>query len=119
MVGSPAAAAEGSAGLAGGTGRFSRTRLTAWRPEGMAVLSGLLLTLSFPKFGHGLVAFVALTPLLVALRGVSSARALCLGYISGAVWALGTVYWTAFIRGEDVRRSAEVDVLVAHRADQC
>jgi apolipoprotein N-acyltransferase len=63
----------------------------------MAVLSGLLLTLSFPKFGHGLVAFVALTPLLVALRGVSSGRALCLGYISGAVWALGTVYWTAFV----------------------
>jgi apolipoprotein N-acyltransferase len=34
----------------------------------LAVLSGILLVLSFPKFGHWSVAWVALIPLLVALR---------------------------------------------------
>ena len=33
----------------------------------LAALSGALLALSFPKFGHGAVAWVALAPLLVAL----------------------------------------------------
>ena len=39
------------------------------RPEALAIASGVLLALSFPKFGHGLVAWVALVPLLVALAG--------------------------------------------------
>lgn len=64
-------------------------------PEGLAALSGVLLALSFPKFGHGAVAFVALVPLLVAIAGVPARRALRLGYLSGAVAALGLLYWTA------------------------
>ena len=50
-----------------------------WR-EGLALLSGLLLFLSFPKFGHGAVAWVALGPLLVALPGAGGGRAFRLGY---------------------------------------
>ncbi len=53
--------------------------------------------LSFPKFGHGAVAWVALVPLLVALHGVSGWRAARLGYLAGAVSALGILYWTALV----------------------
>ena len=68
------------------------------RAEALAVLSGLLLALSFPKFGHGAVAWVALAPLLIALAGARSrAHGLRLGYVTGAVSALGLVYWTALV----------------------
>jgi len=68
------------------------------RKELLAGLSGVLLALSFPKFGHGTVAWVALFPLLVALAesrgGLDSFR---LGYITGAVSSVGIVYWTALV----------------------
>jgi apolipoprotein N-acyltransferase len=67
------------------------------RREGLAVLSGVLLFLSFPKLGHGAVAWVALVPLLVALAGTSGWRAARLGYVTGAVSALGILYWTALV----------------------
>ncbi len=65
--------------------------------EALAALSGLLLTLSFPKFGHGAVAWLALAPLLVALPGTSGLRAFRLGYVTGAVSAMGLLYWTALV----------------------
>jgi apolipoprotein N-acyltransferase len=69
-----------------------------------AMLSGVLLALSFPKYGHPAVAFVALVPLLVALTGwhgragplpgVSTRRGFMLGLIAGFIHFAGTVYWT-------------------------
>jgi apolipoprotein N-acyltransferase len=68
------------------------------RREGLAALSGLLLALSFPKYGHGAVAWVALTPLLVALAEAPSPRhGFRLGYVAGAVSSLGIVYWTSIV----------------------
>jgi apolipoprotein N-acyltransferase len=67
------------------------------RREGLAVLSGVLLALSFPKFGHGVVAWVALAPLLVALAGAGAFQAFRLGYLTGAVSSLGLLYWTALV----------------------
>jgi len=67
------------------------------RREGLAALSGVLLILSFPKFGHPVVAWVALVPLLVALDGATGGRAARLGYVTGAVSAVGLLYWTAFV----------------------
>jgi apolipoprotein N-acyltransferase len=67
------------------------------RREGLAATSGLLLVLSFPKFGQGVVAWVALVPLLVALRGTSGWMAVRLGYLTGAVSAFGLLYWTSFV----------------------
>ena len=68
------------------------------RKELLAALSGGLLALSFPKFGHGVVAWVALAPLLVALAesrgGLDAFR---LGYITGALSSVGLVYWTALV----------------------
>jgi apolipoprotein N-acyltransferase len=59
--------------------------------------------LSFPKFGHPAVAWVALVPLLVAVAGtpgvspggprVSPRGALVPGLLAGAVYFGGTLYW--------------------------
>ena len=64
----------------------------------------MLLALSFPKYGHPAVAFVALVPLLVAISGwsgrgvaipgVSTRRGFALGLIAGFIHFAGTVYWT-------------------------
>jgi apolipoprotein N-acyltransferase len=61
----------------------------------LALLSGALLALSFPKFGHPALAWVALAPLLVAVgyRRVSTRRAFLLGLATGAVYFAGTLYW--------------------------
>ena len=61
------------------------------------MLSGLLLGLAFPKFGHGLVAWVALVPLLLALPGTSPRRAAGLGYLTGLVAGVVLLYWTALV----------------------
>jgi len=57
----------------------------------------VLLILSFPKFGNAAVAWVALVPLLIALHGTTGWRAARLGYVTGAVSALGLLYWTALV----------------------
>ena len=69
-----------------------------------ALASGVLLALSFPRFGHGAVAFIALVPLFVALSGwngrrghypgVTPRRGFALGLIAGFIHFAGTVYWT-------------------------
>lgn len=69
-----------------------------------ALASGVLLALSFPKYGHPAVAFIALVPLYVALcgwngqpgkaPGVSTGRGFRLGLVTGSIHFAGTVYWT-------------------------
>jgi apolipoprotein N-acyltransferase len=64
----------------------------------------VLLALSFPRYGHPAVAFIALVPLLVALSGwsgrsdgvpgVPARRGAMLGLIAGFIHYAGTVYWT-------------------------
>ena len=70
--------------------RCRRPPALSLRREGLAALSGLLLALSFPKYGSGLVAWVALTPLLVALvEAPSPSHGFRLGYVTGALSSLG------------------------------
>jgi apolipoprotein N-acyltransferase len=61
----------------------------------LAVLSGVLLALSFPKFGHPAFAWIALAPLLVAVarRAHPRRRAFTLGLVTGLVYFAGTLYW--------------------------
>ena len=59
----------------------------------LASASGVLLALSFPKFGHPALGWIALAPLLVALAGGSLPRAFTLGLITGIVYFTGTLYW--------------------------
>ena len=75
----------------------------------LVLLSGVLLVLSFPHFGHPAVAWVALVPLLMALtgwtgrparvsvHGRSPLRAFLLGLTSGVVYFAGTLYWTGAV----------------------
>jgi apolipoprotein N-acyltransferase len=70
----------------------------------LALTSGILLALSFPRFGHPAFAWIALVPLLIALTGWRGhagrvpgqppQRAFMLGLTSGFVYFVGTVYWT-------------------------
>jgi len=76
-----------------------------------AVLSGILLALSFPRYGHPAVAWIALVPLLLAvsgsydsrrgladrLPGVPPLRAFRLGLLTGIVYFVGTIYWTSTV----------------------
>ena len=59
----------------------------------LAVLSGVLLFLSFPTLGHPAVAWLALVPLLVAVAGATPWQALRLGTVTGLVHFAGTLYW--------------------------
>ena len=60
----------------------------------LAAASGVLLALSFPKFGHPAFGWIALAPLLLALlSGVSLRRAFALGLTTGLIYFGGTLYW--------------------------
>jgi membrane protein len=57
-----------------------------------------LLAASFPKFGHPAFAWMALTPLIVASAlaqsaGKSRLHIAALGWLTGAVYFAGTLYW--------------------------
>jgi len=68
----------------------------------LALLSGALLALSFPRYGHPAVAWVALVPLIVAVAQprTSRAHAWWLGLIAGAVYFGGTIYWTSGVMSQ-------------------
>lgn len=59
----------------------------------LAVLSGVLLFFSFPSLGHPAVAWLALTPLLVAVARSTPWQGLRLGLVTGLVHFAGTLYW--------------------------
>jgi len=68
----------------------------------LAAASGVLLALSFPKFGHPSLAWIALAPLVIAIGGVSQPagrgdrslrRATLLGLVTGIIYFTGTLYW--------------------------
>jgi apolipoprotein N-acyltransferase len=60
-----------------------------------AVLSGLLLFFSFPKFGTGLIAWGALVPLFFTLEEVKPEKGFRIGFITGLVAHIGIFYWIA------------------------
>jgi apolipoprotein N-acyltransferase len=60
----------------------------------LAVLSGFALIWAFPKPSQGWLAWVALAPLLLALRSCSVKTAFIIGFGSGWVHYLGITYWT-------------------------
>jgi apolipoprotein N-acyltransferase len=66
----------------------------------LALLSGALLALSFPRYGHPAFAWIALVPLLIALSWstrLPRSRAFALGLLSGVVYFVGTIYWTGAV----------------------
>src|SRR5262252_6046211 len=73
-------------------GRTLRERAVQ-RRLGAAVLSGVLLALAFPAFNLGLLALVALVPLLWAWRDATPWRAALYGFVFGVVFAGILLYW--------------------------
>src|SRR5205823_2563597 len=75
-------------------GQASKRRALQALDYALALASGVLLALSFPKFGHPAFAWIALAPLLTALSGrVTMQRAFALGLVAGSVYFTGTLYW--------------------------
>jgi apolipoprotein N-acyltransferase len=66
---------------------------------GLAVLSGVLLALSFPRFDLGPLAFGALVPLLVGLDGAPLLQGTYLGIIAGLVFYLMSIPWLVHTMG--------------------
>jgi len=63
-----------------------------------ALLSGIFLFLSFPKFGLGFIAWIAFVPLFIALRDVVTLRrAMVLGWITGLTACVGVMYWIVYV----------------------
>lgn len=62
-----------------------------------AIISGILLALSFPKYGTGILAWIALVPLLVSLNKDMPKSALMKGFITGFVFNVGIIYWIASV----------------------
>jgi len=69
----------------------------------LALLSGVLFAVSFPKFGHSAFAWIAATPLIVAVALDASSseirkwRWMRLGLITGVVYFGGTIYWVSSV----------------------
>ena len=66
-----------------------------WR-FGLAACCGLLLTGAFPKFGYHWLAWFALVPLMIAIRGQSGKSGFQIGFVAGLVHFLTLVYWVAY-----------------------
>jgi len=60
---------------------------------GLAAISGLLLTASFPKVNWGWLAWIALVPLFYAIKGESPLAGFKLGFLTGLVHYSSLLYW--------------------------
>jgi len=64
----------------------------------LPVISGILLILSFPKFGRGWVAWIALVPILYALKNTQHlSKAFSIGFITGFTCHIGILYWITYV----------------------
>ncbi|MGD0277078.1 MAG: hypothetical protein ABSB79_13670, partial [Syntrophales bacterium] len=84
----------------------SATRITSSQPLRkpisrkdilLAVLSGFILILSFPRYGVGCLAWVAFIPLYFSIEGKRPGQAFLLGWITGLLLYSGTIYWIAYV----------------------
>jgi len=73
-------------------GKLSPDKIDRKR-AGLAVLSGLLLTGSFPDADLSWLAWFALVPLLYGLKNLSPGNAFRIGFITGSVHYLSLMYW--------------------------
>ena len=76
----------GSAGLDAGA-------LSLLSSIALAIASGLLYFLAFPGIDVWPAAFIALAPLIIALRGQTPGRGLLLGWVAGFTMTMTGFYW--------------------------
>jgi len=65
----------------------------------LSLLSAVLLTFSFAPFQTGFLAYAALVPLFLLLRGLRLKEAFRWGYFTGFWYAAGTLYWIGWVTG--------------------
>jgi apolipoprotein N-acyltransferase len=71
-----------------------QTLLRDYRPILLSIFSGVILIFSFPKFGVGLLAWIAFIPLLLALHTTDKPfKAAFWGFLAGIVFHIGLLYW--------------------------
>ena len=64
----------------------------------LSALSGILLVLSNAGIGWFPLVWIAIVPLLIAVKGAEKNKsAFLFGYLSGSIHFLGTVYWIALL----------------------
>ncbi|MGO9137429.1 MAG: apolipoprotein N-acyltransferase [Syntrophales bacterium] len=64
----------------------------------MSFATGILLFLSFPKHGAGIMVWVALIPLFFALGDTDDIReGLIAGFVAGLAFNIGIMYWITFV----------------------
>ena len=63
----------------------------------LSVLSGLMLVAAFPRPGWSFLPWACLLPLLFAIEGKRPGRAFGLGYLMGAVYNFGSLYWLCHV----------------------
>lgn len=68
-------------------------------PWFLVALSAACVALSFPPAGMGYLAFLALAPLLLALRGASIRQAAGLSILFGSLHGIGVFWWLASVEG--------------------
>ena len=86
----------------------------------LPVISGILLALSFPRFGQPIFAWVALAPVIVAVFDIHrrtpefrAGRAFLPGFVAGLAYFGGTVYWTGTVVTQFGGLATPVGVIVA------
>jgi apolipoprotein N-acyltransferase len=65
----------------------------------LALLSGFMLTASFPPSPLSFLAWVALVPLLKSLENATPSSALSLGFVTGFTHSMTLVYWVIIVMG--------------------
>src|SRR5574341_1231633 len=63
------------------------------RPILLALLTGLLYTVSLPDFNLGFLAWFALVPLHLAIDGATRRRAFWIGWLAGTASFVGSMFW--------------------------
>ncbi len=63
----------------------------------LSLVSGLLVCLSFPKAEFHFFIWIALVPLLYAIRGKDLPGAFRVGFLTGLVYHIGLMYWIVFV----------------------
>ena len=69
---------------------------------GLACLSAVLLILSFPKFDVGVLAWIGVVPLLLALEGQRPRTAFSLSFLTGLIFFPGIFHWALSIKDYNV-----------------
>lgn len=64
----------------------------------LALVSGVLIFLSFPQYGFGPIAWISLIPLFFALSKAASLKeGLFLGFLTGIAGYIGIIYWITYV----------------------